>query len=89
MIVAHQRKKENRCKICDRVSHGELCPYHGEARRRLIKHYTVWKNRTSMDWRGYLDNICSNELVGIWVKEVAGFLLKSGEIPIELKEQNT
>ena len=89
MTSVHRRKKDSRCEICGRASDGELCPYHREARRRLIKHYGVWRERISLDWKGYLNEICSNELAGAWIREVAGFLLKRAELPTELKGQST
>jgi hypothetical protein len=89
MTSVHRRKKDSRCEICGRASDGELCPYHREARRRLIRHYGVWRERTSLDWKGYLDEICRNELAGAWVREVAGFMLKRGELPTEPKGQST
>jgi DNA topoisomerase-1 len=89
MTSALRRKKESKCEICGRTSDGELCRYHREASRRLIKHYGVWRERTSLDWRGYLDEICRNELAGAWIREVAGFMIKKGELPTELKGQST
>jgi hypothetical protein len=89
MTSVLRRKNEGKCEICRRTDDGGLCRYHREARRRLIRHYEVWRERTTLDWTKYLNEMACNELAGIWVKEVAGFMIKRGELPTGPKGQST
>jgi hypothetical protein len=75
-----RRSDDSKCAICGRASIGELCRYHEEGTKRLIKHYEVWKARTGASWEDYLRSVSTNELAGDWVRESAGHLLEKGVI---------
>ena len=73
------RKTEPKCLICGRAGDGELCQYHREASSKIVKHYQVWKERTGIQWKEYLREIAVNESAGLWVREVAIYLLDSDD----------
>lgn len=70
------RRSETKCPICGRASEGGLCKFHEEGAKRLAKHYEVWKARTAVSWRDYLESVSANELAGDWSRESACYLLE-------------
>jgi hypothetical protein len=73
-----RRSNDLKCAICGRASRGELCRYHEEGSKRIIKHYDVWKARTGASWEDYLKVVSANELTGEWARESAVHLLGKG-----------
>jgi hypothetical protein len=71
-----RRRNEPKCPICGRACDGELCRFHEEGTKRLVKHYEVWKIRTSVSWEDYLRMVSANELAGEWSRESARYLLE-------------
>jgi hypothetical protein len=47
------------------------------AYNNLLKNYEAWKKSMKIPWNEYLTQIKLNEYTGIWVKEVAQYLLAS------------
>ena len=59
-----------KCKLCNLEAEEEgLCKYHLEAKRRIVRNYKVWKERTGISWEEYLRKMSRSG--GEWVKEVA------------------
>jgi hypothetical protein len=56
-----------------------FCELHMKAYESVIKKYDVWRKALEISWREYLSEIAKNPLTGEWAKEVAEYLIKSGE----------
>jgi len=69
-----------KCKICGREA-GEngYCELHMKAYANIVKKYEFWKRALEIPWKEYLSEIVKNPLTGEWAKEVAEYLIKSGE----------
>ncbi len=68
------------CKICERKAEKELCGLHEEARSTLFRKYEVWRKSLNLSWTEYLQEIRKNAYAGLWVKEVASYLLASNRM---------
>lgn len=66
-----------KCKICGKKTESEFCESHEESHRNLLEKYTVWKRSMNVSWTEYLKEIQKNPNTGLWVKEVAEYLLTS------------
>lgn len=66
-----------KCKICGRKSESEFCGLHEQAHANLLKKYDAWKKAMNVSWTEYLEEIQKNPYAGVWVKEVAKYLLAS------------
>lgn len=71
-------KASDRCLICGKASSGELCDIHAEARKRLEKHFEVWRARMGIGWEEYLDKVHSNPNTGSAIRDAAAYALKAG-----------
>ena len=70
------------CKICNReASENSYCELHMKAYENIVKKYELWKSALEVSWKEYLSEIVKNPLTGEWAKEVAEYLIKSGEKP--------
>lgn len=69
-----------KCKICNReaVKNG-YCDLHTEAHNSIVNKYEAWKRALGLSWEEYLSEIAKNPLTGEWAKEVAEYLIKTGE----------
>jgi hypothetical protein len=69
-----------KCIICSREA-GEkgYCELHAKAYESIVKKYDAWEEAMKISWKEYLSEIIKNPLTGEWVKEVAEYLVKSGE----------
>jgi len=68
------------CKICSReASEDNYCELHMKAYESIVKKYEIWKRALEISWKEYLSEIVKNPLTGEWAKEVAEYLIKSGE----------
>jgi hypothetical protein len=65
------------CEICSRKSDGNFCKLHVTAYNNLLKNSEAWRKSMKISWTEYLTEIRLNEYTGIWVKEVAQYLLAS------------
>jgi hypothetical protein len=52
---------------------------HVRAHESVTKKYEVWKRALEISWKEYLSEIVKNPLTGEWAREVAEYLIKSGE----------
>jgi hypothetical protein len=52
-----------------------------KAYESIVRKYGLWKNALEVSWKEYLSEIVKNPLTGEWAKEVAEYLIKSGEKP--------
>jgi len=69
-----------KCVICDRETDGKsYCELHEKAYESIVEEYDVWKEALKISWRGYLSEIAKNPFTGEWAKEVAEYLVTSGE----------
>ena len=56
----------------------KFCKYHDKAFRNLKEKFNIWKDRYGdLSWRDFLKKQIELEQNGIWVKEVARYLLKN------------
>lgn len=69
----------DRCRVCGGAGSGELCGIHLEAKRRLEKHFEVWRQRLGVSWQEYLKMVQANPSTGSAVREVAAHLLEVAE----------
>jgi hypothetical protein len=66
------------CAICERgkESDAKFCEYHNIAYHNIEQHYNYWKEAyDDLSWEAYLKLIIDNSEDGIWVKEVAKYLI--------------
>lgn len=70
-----------KCKICSKeaVENG-YCELHAKAYETVAKKYERWRKALKISWKEYLSEIVKNPLTGEWAKEVAEYLIKSGEL---------
>jgi len=50
-----------------------------KAYESIVKKYNLWKKALEISWKEYLSEIAKNPLTGEWAREVAEYLIKSGE----------
>jgi len=50
-----------------------------KAYESITKKYDLWKKALEISWKEYLSEIVKNPLTGEWAKQVAEYLIKSGE----------
>ncbi|HRR54409.1 MAG TPA: hypothetical protein P5290_03610 [Candidatus Methanomethylicus sp.] len=67
------------CEVCGGTAGGRLCALHLEAKRRLERHFGVWRERMGVGWQDYLKMVQGNPAAGSAVKEVATHLLGDQE----------
>ncbi len=69
-----------KCVICNREADKEdYCELHAKAYESIVEKHDVWKRALEISWKEYLSEIIKNSLTGEWAKEVAEYLIKSGE----------
>jgi hypothetical protein len=69
-----------KCKVCSReASQNGYCELHAKAYEIIVKKYERWKKALEISLKEYLSEIVKNPLTGEWSKEVAEYLIKSGE----------
>ncbi|MEM3403646.1 MAG: hypothetical protein QXJ17_03770 [Nitrososphaeria archaeon] len=72
-------KKNNKiCAICKRKveKHDNFCNYHFLALLNIEKNFQTWKDAyENLNWKEYLEKLIKNEENGIWVQEVAKYLI--------------
>lgn len=69
-----------KCALCNREATEEgYCDLHAEAYESILKSYDAWRRALDISWKEYLSEIVKNPLTGQWAKEVAEYLIKSGE----------
>jgi len=52
---------------------------HLKAYENIVKKFGLWKKALRVSWKEYLSKINKNPLTGEWAKEVAEYLIRSGE----------
>ena len=68
------------CKICNREARENgYCELHMKAYETIAKKYELWKEALESSWKEYLSEIAKNPLTGEWAREVAEYLINSGE----------
>ena len=71
-----------KCKVCSRGADEKgHCELHLKAYENILKKYSLSKKALKISWQEYLSEIDKNPLTGEWAREVAEYLIKSGEIP--------
>jgi hypothetical protein len=69
-----------KCVICGRETDEKgYCELHAKAYENIDKKYDEWKKALEICWKEYLSEIVDNPLTGEWAKEVAEYLIRSGE----------
>lgn len=69
-----------RCKICSgKADESGYCELHTKAYESVVRKYDSWKRALECSWKEYLSEIAKNPLTGEWTKEVAEYLIRSGE----------
>ena len=64
-----------KCKICTKETATEYCELHQKAHENLVQKYDNWKKALKTSWEEYLNEIMRNQYSGVWVKEVAEYLI--------------
>ncbi|AEM39799.1 DNA topoisomerase I [Pyrolobus fumarii 1A] len=74
---------ERPCVICGRESvDGRLCRFHLEALEALKRGFVEWRRRLGgIGWEEYLERVASLRETGMWVRDVAKYLLETGLAP--------
>jgi hypothetical protein len=65
------------CIVCGKKAESKFCELHEQAYKNLLRNYKAWKSSMRVSWAEYLTKIQNNEFTGLWVKEVARYLLAS------------
>ena len=69
-----------KCRICSREAiESKYCELHQKAHENITKKYELWEKALRISWKEYLSEIVKNSLTGEWAKEVADYLIKTGE----------
>lgn len=68
-----------KCKICIKETATEYCELHQKAHENLVQKYDDWKKALETSWEEYLNEIMRNQYSGVWVKEVAEYLISQIE----------
>ncbi|MEM3699330.1 MAG: hypothetical protein QXL57_00450 [Candidatus Bathyarchaeia archaeon] len=69
-----------KCAVCSREAEKDgYCKLHSKAYESISKKYELWKKALEISWKEYLSEIVKNPLTGEWAREVAEYLIKSGE----------
>ena len=66
------------CVICEkeRGSNVQFCEYHNIAYYKIEQNYGYWKEAyDELSWEAYLELLIDNSENGVWVKEVAKYLI--------------
>jgi hypothetical protein len=66
------------CAICEKqkASDGQFCEYHNISHYNIEQNYEYWKEAyDELSWEAYLKILIDNSENGIWVKEVAKYLI--------------
>jgi hypothetical protein len=66
------------CRVCNRQAKETYCNHHQNAYENLIQNYTLWRDRTAINWNEYLRRVKENPNSGRWVVEVSLHLLAEG-----------
>jgi hypothetical protein len=45
----------------------------------IVKKYDAWTRALNISWKEYLSEVVKNSLTGEWAKEVAEYLINTGE----------
>lgn len=73
-------KPQNKCILCNREASDDrgLCIYHAKALDNIRMTYEEWKKiLPHITWQQYLEKIAKMKNVGVWVKEVAKYLIEN------------
>ncbi len=69
-----------KCVICNRETDAKgYCELHAKAYQNINERYVIWKEALETSWKEYLSEIVKNQLTGEWAREVAKYLIDSGE----------
>lgn len=69
-----------RCTICGREAvQDSFCELHAKAYKSILRKYEAWKKALDISWKEYLREIIKNSFTGEWAREVAEYLIKTGE----------
>ena len=69
-----------KCRVCDKeAAENGYCEFHMEAHENVVQKYELWREACGVSWEEYLSDIVNNVFTGEWAKEVAEYLIRSGE----------
>jgi DNA topoisomerase-1 len=81
IIPIQSASTENHCIICKRaVDEKGFCMFHHIAYEKILKGYEKWKT-FNFNWHEYLRKLIKLKSTGVYVKEVAEYLLKNACLP--------
>lgn len=64
-----------KCSVCGRDATHKLCPFHAEAKEKVVAAYPLWVRAYGrIEWKDYLDTVKRNPQTGQWAKEITEFL---------------
>lgn len=53
-----------------------FCEKHKKAYEKLVETYKEWRKAMGVSWKEYLNLVARNQGTGLWVIEVAEYLVK-------------
>jgi hypothetical protein len=77
------------CEICGKKKDGNdiFCEYHRIASQKIEENFKYWKEAfEGLDWENYLRMLIDNPENGIWVKEVAHYLIAHSKPEPRIKD---
>jgi len=80
IVPSHSTPLEKSCVICKRIPNEEkFCVFHQVAYERVVKEFEKWKT-FGFNWHEYLEKLVKLKVTGMYVREVAEYLLKNSSI---------
>ncbi|UCE09976.1 MAG: hypothetical protein JSW61_13540 [Candidatus Thorarchaeota archaeon] len=72
----------NECAICDRLATpgSVYCEYHSKAYDNLRDAFEKWKESLEIEWDKYLKQLLETEGTGLWIQEIAEYIIQQGSI---------
>lgn len=69
-----------KCSVCGGESGEKVyCKPHMKAYENVIKGHERWSRAMEISWKEYLSEIAKNPSTGEWAREIAEYLITSGE----------
>ncbi len=73
------KQQAQKCVVCGFFSEGRLCFRHRLAAKSLLEAYSFWRDALGVSFRDYLQQILRRSETGRWAKELAEYVLKTGD----------
>jgi hypothetical protein len=73
------KQQDQKCVVCGFFSEERLCFRHRLAAKSLLEAYSYWRDALGASFRDYLQQILRRSETGRWAKELAEYILKTGD----------